>query len=61
VAFAPADAPEIAVSCVIEHAGEGGGAAAAPVVRQVLEAYFNFTRSEKQEDHAIRQEAHLAF
>ena len=40
VAFAPVDAPEIAVACLIEHAGGGGGAMAAPVVQQVLTYYF---------------------
>lgn len=39
VAFAPYDDPEIAVAAVVEGGG-GGGAVAAPVVRQVLEAYF---------------------
>lgn len=48
IAFAPYEAPEIAVACVIEHAGAGGGQVAAPVVRQVLEAYFKITRGDKQ-------------
>jgi penicillin-binding protein 2 len=61
IAFAPADAPEVAVACLLEHAGEGGGAAAAPVVHEVLAAYFALTRSEGQENHAVRQETHLAF
>jgi penicillin-binding protein 2 len=41
IAFAPYEAPEIAVATVIEHAGGGGGAIAAPVVKQVLEYYFH--------------------
>jgi penicillin-binding protein 2 len=61
IAFAPADHPEVAVACLLEHAGEGGGAAAAPVVREVLAAYFALKNGEGTEDHAIRQEAHLAF
>ncbi|HJQ85359.1 MAG TPA: penicillin-binding transpeptidase domain-containing protein, partial [Candidatus Binatia bacterium] len=40
IAFAPVDAPEIAIACIVEHAGGGGGAFAAPVVQQVLEHYF---------------------
>ena len=40
VAFAPTDAPEIAIACIVEHAGGGGGAIAAPVVQQVLSHYF---------------------
>ncbi len=61
VAFAPTDAPEVAVACLLEHAGQGGGAAAAPVVREVLDAYFHITLGEKRGSHAVRQEAHLAF
>jgi penicillin-binding protein 2 len=57
VAFAPVQDSEVAVACLIEHAGEGGGAAAAPVVRQVLEKYFASSRG--RED--VRQEAHLTF
>jgi penicillin-binding protein 2 len=40
ISFAPYDAPEIAVACIVEHAGGGGGAIAAPVVQQVLSYYF---------------------
>jgi penicillin-binding protein 2 len=40
IAFAPVEAPEIAVACIVEHAGGGGGAIAAPVVQRVLEHYF---------------------
>ncbi len=38
VAFAPVDAPTIAVAVLVEHGGKGG-AVAAPVARQVIEAY----------------------
>lgn len=37
--YAPAQDPEIAVAVLVEHAGEGGGAVAAPVARKVVEAY----------------------
>src|SRR5207244_10760143 len=30
ISFAPVDAPEIAIACIVEHAGGGGGAFAAP-------------------------------
>ncbi len=40
-AYAPADKPEIVVVAFGEHAGGGGGAVAAPMVRQVMEAYFH--------------------
>ena len=35
VAFAPTDAPKIAVSLIVEHGG-GGSAAAAPIARDIL-------------------------
>ena len=40
VAYAPADAPEIAVAVLVEHAEAGGGKVAAPVARDVFAAYF---------------------
>ena len=61
VAFAPASDPEVVVVCLIEHAGKGGGAVAAPVVRLVLEAYFRLTRNSGKEGHGIRQATHRAF
>ena len=39
VGYAPAENPEIAFAVVIEHGGHGG-TTAAPVVRQVLEVFF---------------------
>jgi penicillin-binding protein 2 len=39
VAYAPAEAPRIALGVVIENGG-GGSRAAAPVARKVLDAYF---------------------
>ena len=44
VAFAPVDAPEIAISVLIEHAGGGGGAMAAPVAHDIADFYFALTR-----------------
>jgi penicillin-binding protein 2 len=65
IAFAPLEAPEIAIACIVEHAGGGGGAIAAPVVQQVLTHYF--TRNQgptappaveaAAEPHAIRPTA----
>ena len=40
-AFAPFDKPEIVVVAFAEHSGGGGGSIAAPMVRQVMEAYFS--------------------
>lgn len=38
--YAPVDNPEIVVVAFAEHSGGGGGAVAAPMAVQVLEAYF---------------------
>lgn len=57
IAFAPVHNPQIAVACLIEHAGKGGGAVAAPVVRQVLEAYFRIAEQRNRENSGIRQTA----
>ena len=37
--YAPAEAPQVTVAVLLEHAGEGSKEAA-PVFRQVVEAYF---------------------
>lgn len=40
-AYAPFDKPEIVVVAFAEHSGGGGGSTCAPLVRQVMEAYFS--------------------
>ncbi|NJR64971.1 MAG: penicillin-binding protein 2 [Leptolyngbyaceae cyanobacterium CRU_2_3] len=44
--YAPFNKPEIVVVAFGENSGGGGGAVAAPMVRQVLEAYFNGTQAQ---------------
>ncbi len=44
-AYAPADDPEIALAVVVENAGEGS-TVAAPLARQVIEAYYGLPLSE---------------
>lgn len=39
--YAPNDNPEIVVVAFAEHSGGGGGSVAGPMVKEVLEAYFN--------------------
>jgi penicillin-binding protein 2 len=39
--YAPAEAPEVAIAVVLEHAGEGSKEAA-PLFRQVVEAFFDW-------------------
>ena len=52
-AFAPADAPEIVVVAVAEHAGGGGGKVAAPMVQKVLARYFEKQQGEVLSDVAM--------
>jgi len=44
-AYGPTSKPEIVVIAFAENSGGGGGSVAAPMVRQVLEAYFNGTQA----------------
>ncbi len=39
--YAPNENPEIVVVAFAEHSGGGGGSVAGPMVREVMEAYFN--------------------
>ncbi|AFZ44308.1 peptidoglycan glycosyltransferase [Halothece sp. PCC 7418] len=47
-AYAPYNNPEIVVVAFAEHSGGGGGSVAAPMVREVLETYFNGNEKEKK-------------
>ncbi len=40
IAFAPVEAPTIALAVLIEHAGGGGGKFAAPVAKEILQHWF---------------------
>src|SRR5207244_11975164 len=44
IASAPVEAPEIAVACIVQHAGGGGRACAAPAGQQVRAHDFNRTQ-----------------
>jgi penicillin-binding protein 2 len=45
VAFAPIEAPQIAVAVIVENGGSGSGVAG-PVARQVIDAYMNRTTAQ---------------
>ncbi|MEM6251890.1 MAG: penicillin-binding protein 2 [Cyanobacteria bacterium P01_D01_bin.156] len=46
-AYAPFEKPEVLVVAFGEHSGGGGGSFAAPMVKEVLEAYFNENKRKK--------------
>jgi penicillin-binding protein 2 len=48
--YAPFDKPEIVVVAFAEHSGGSGGSIAGPMVRQVMEAYFNKGKPIKKPD-----------
>jgi penicillin-binding protein 2 len=48
IAFAPAEAPEIAVAVLVEHGGHGGSVAA-PIARLAIETYLGGLESHKAE------------
>ena len=56
VAFAPFDAPKIAVAVVVENAPGGGSAFAAPIVRRILDRYL-LTPEQWAEQEAKRKPA----
>jgi penicillin-binding protein 2 len=49
VAFAPADDPQVAVSVLIEHGGQGGEVAA-PIARKFLASYFAHTQTARNKE-----------
>jgi penicillin-binding protein 2 len=62
VAYAPVEAPEIAVAVLVEHAEAGGGKIAAPIARQVLETYFRLKEERQNTNYAeIRSPADRTF
>lgn len=52
VAYAPFDAPEIAVATLVEHAEGGGGAVAAPIAKQVMQTYFDLKKAREGAKYA---------
>jgi penicillin-binding protein 2 len=53
IAFAPANNPTIAIATIVENAG-GGSKVAAPLTRQLLDAYF-FPEQEENKDKADKE------
>ncbi|MBT9313753.1 penicillin-binding protein 2 [Leptothoe kymatousa] len=56
-AYAPFEKPEILVVAFGEHSGGGGGSFAAPMVQQVLEAYFKENKRQKGPKLPAKQSA----
>ncbi|NKI18976.1 penicillin-binding protein 2 [Spongiibacter sp. KMU-166] len=54
VAFAPVDAPEIAVAVIVEN-GESGGGVAGPIARKVMDAYILGPQSVEDADTPATQ------
>ena len=52
VSFAPAEAPEIAITCIVENGGQGGSVAA-PMARKVMERYFELTEEDRIADAPV--------
>ncbi len=52
IAYAPVDAPEIAVAALVEHAEGGGGAVAAPIARQVMQKFFALKKERESSKYA---------
>ncbi len=50
-AYAPAENAEIVVVAFAEKSGGGGGSVGAPMVRQVMQAYFNLKNNSKNKQH----------
>lgn len=60
VAYAPVEAPEIAIAVIVEHAEAGGGKIAAPVAHDVLEVYFRLKEERQNTTYAeVRSPADL--
>lgn len=59
VAFAPVDAPKIAVAVIVENAPGGGSAFASPIARKIVDAYL-LTPAQLAEQEAKRKPAKAA-
>jgi penicillin-binding protein 2 len=55
VAYAPSDAPQIAVAVVVEH-GEHGSGAAASISKEVIKTYL---RGNKSKRHMVKSQEHI--
>jgi len=55
-AFAPAQRPEIVVVALVEHAGQGGGTVAAPIVQKVMARYFQKRRARHAPDETPEEQ-----
>jgi len=58
VAYAPVEEPAIAVAAIVEHADGGGGAVAAPIVREVLAKFFELEAARDNTYQPVEKVAH---
>jgi penicillin-binding protein 2 len=56
-AYAPAEKPEIVVVAFAEKSGGGGGSVGAPIVRQVLAAYFKLKQKKGHQPSAAQNQS----
>ena len=56
IAFAPADAPKIALAIIVENAGHGG-TVAAPIARKMIDYYLLGVEPKAPARRAVRREA----
>ncbi len=59
IAFAPVDHPKIAIACIIEHSGHGGSSAG-PVVKAVMQRFFEMNPPQGQPGPVLEQASKTA-
>jgi penicillin-binding protein 2 len=59
IAFAPVDHPKIAIACIIEHSGHGGSSAG-PVVKAVMQKFFEMNPPQGQPGPVLEQASKTA-
>ncbi|MBD2104076.1 penicillin-binding protein 2 [Leptolyngbya sp. FACHB-261] len=58
VGYAPLDQPQILVVAFVENSGGGGGSTAAPIARQVMQAFFHPSQGKASSEEAAPGKVH---